>query len=622
MCGIGGLWDPTVAKELRDRQVHAMAKSLSHRGPDAAAVWHAPLDPVSLAHTRLAIQGLGPGGAQPMTAPGRGTLVYNGELFATSGLRERLLAKGVPLRGTGDTELLLHAILEWGFPRVLGEISGQFAFVYFDHVSRRLYFARDRMGIRPFYFARLQERFAFASEQKGLLLLDWIGTEPHLEQWLRYLVLGRTDDVAGETMLRDVRSLPAGHWGFWDGTHLFIDRYFRLATQVEATTTEDVAKCLRQVVDDQLVGEVPLGSMVSGGLDSSAITLLADRARTAKGDTSPFHLFLYHDKEAEADEREYQQAVLDVVRSPHEVHWVSSSPTRCREDLARYIHHQEEPYQDLSSYAEYTIAREAHASGVKILLNGLGGDEVFVGYPSYLGAMTLELLQKRELRSTWDLFETVADVTRAKGARSHLLAQAVYQALPVSLRNGATAYRSGRVRNLPLRTIARVMSDAARSWHGSMGDRWEDRTNGSLRGSLESWSVPRFLTHSDRMCLAHGVEGRVPFLDERLIRAAFGTPIRDRATKDGLKGVLREATRDVLPPSVIARRWKLGFHAPVRPYVKAVEPILRESLSDLPAGIPSPLQDWDALSPASQWSYGALGLYARWLKNRGQMLSL
>lgn len=139
-----------------------------------------------------------------------------------------------------------------------------------------------------------------------------------------------------------------------------------------------------------------------------------------------------------------------------------------RNILARYIHHQEEPYQ-ISSYAEYTIAREAHASGVKILLNGLGGDEVFVGYPSYLGAMTLELLQKRELRSTWDLFETVADVTRAKGARSHLLAQAVYQALPVSLRNGATAYRSGRVRNLPLRTIARVMSDAARSWHWQHG---------------------------------------------------------------------------------------------------------------------------------------------------------
>ncbi len=463
MCGIVLLWDEQSPRIARARIAAAMGEAIRHRGPDGHGLWTSPDAPLCLAHRRLAIQGLGEQGAQPMLHPaGKGALIYNGELFGAAELRVSLARLGVTFRGSSDTEILLHALGLWGIEKTLARVSGQFAFAWFDSATKRLYLARDRVGIRPLYYATDNGRLAAGSEQKALLLLPWVDRRPRIDALLRYLVLGRTDDVPGETMLEGIRALPAGHWAAWDGKALTLHRYYRAETDVPASTVAAVRRQLVRAVSEQLVGDVPLGAMVSGGLDSSSVALIADRARLAGGVSSKLHLFAYHDALAEQDERVYQRAVLEAMKSPHEVHWVSGSPERLLADFEHYVHHQEEPYADISSYAEYSIAREASQHGVKVLLNGLGGDEVFLGYPTFIGPLALDLLAEGRAADLLALLR----VTPRLGVKNPLypVLGAAYHALPGRLRNALAAARAAQsLGRLPPPLVLRAARDARRT---------------------------------------------------------------------------------------------------------------------------------------------------------------
>ena len=539
-------------------------------------------------------------------------LVFNGELFGAEPLRRALESRGHRFSGKSDTEILLVALREWGIPGALNRIRGQFAFAYLSARSNELLLARDRVGIRPLYFAQLADKLAFASEQKSLLHLRWVDRTPHQPQLLRYLTLGRTDDIPLETMLRGVQSLPAGHWARWVDGGLAIERYDRIDTQPGPSTIADVSRELRRAVEEQLVGEVPMGAMVSGGVDSSAVALLADQVRADRGSSEPFHIFLYHDQRAEHDERAYQQAVLASFKTAHSVHWVSSSPEEFRLLFDLYVEHQEEPYGDISSFAEFVIAREAKSVGVKVLLGGLGGDEVFLGYPWFLGSLTLELTTQRKFATLRSLMGSVAEVTgQSPLGQLRVLLASGYYALPASFRNALMAGRSARSTHLPLGALAAASSDAWHSFHAFDG---RGRTNATLRSAIESSCIPRFLLHSDRVCLASGVEGRVPLLDDGVVRAAFGVPIGERVGESGLKRTLREAVRDVLPAEVLNRRWKLGFHAPLVPYVEAIEPRLRAGMDRTARALQMPPPEWVGLAAALKWRWGALGEYLNWVE--------
>jgi asparagine synthase (glutamine-hydrolysing) len=609
MCGIALIWDEQIPKVARARIAQAMADTLRHRGPDGQGLTVEAAVPLAMAHRRLAIQGLGDQGAQPMAHPdGRGVLLYNGELFGADGLRAALAGEGVVFQGSSDTEILLHALARWGVEGTLAGISGQFAFAWFDAARRTLFLARDRVGIRPLYYAESEGRLAVASEQKALLLLRWVDRTPRPEALLRYLALGRTDDVPGETMLAGIRSLPAGHYAEWDGTTLRAHRYYRTATPVPASTVTDVRAHLERAVAAQLVGDVPLGATVSGGLDSSTVALLADRARLASGASTKLHLFAYHDALAEKDERPYQQYVLEAMKSPHEVHWVSSSPARLRDGFERYIHHQEEPYGDVSSYAEYAVADEAARHGVKVLLSGLGGDEVFLGYPTFLAPLLLDLVAEGRVAEAL----SVLHVTPSLGDISAWtpLSAAAYHAIPCRLRNALSAARAARrTGRLPVHLALAAARDAFRTFHTHDG---RGNTNAVLRSAVESWSIPRYLSHSDRMGLAAGVEGRVPLLDEGVIRAAWGIPVAARFGPNGLKASLRAAAGHVLPPAVRDRAWKLGFHVPLGAYVRALDEPLRVGHGVVGLALDVTPPAWESLGPAARWLWGNLGAYLGW----------
>lgn len=614
MCGIIAIWDGTLSQSERERLAAELDETIVHRGPDGAGHWSDTACPLTLAHRRLAIRGLGQQGAQPMISPdGKSALSFNGELFEIESLRDELRGSETAFCGTSDTEVLLHALVRWGMPGALDRIAGQFAFVWYDGRQRCLFAARDRVGVRPLFFAQQGLRFAAGSEQKALLPLGWVDRGFRRHALLRYLALTRTDDIPLETMIAGIQSLPAGHWMRWDGRELIIRRYHRIDDRPAPTTVECVRRELERAISSQLVSDVPVGAMVSGGLDSSAVTMLADRARLGSGAKEPLHLFAYHDALAQVDERPFQRAILEAVRSPKVIHWVSSTPHELREGIEQYVHHQEEPYGDVSSYAEYCIARKASKLGVKVLLGGLGGDEVFLGYPSFIGPLMLDLLRTHEFRTALALLDVASAVLGAKRRDRRLpVMAAAYHALPVDLRNALTALRAALQIQLRPEHCASLARDAAARWHAQDGS---TPGNAALRGCIESWTIPMFLAHSDRMCLAHGVESRVPLLDDGVIRAAFGTPAASRISSRGLKAVLRTAVSDILPPSVRDRAWKASFHAPLPHYVAVLEDALRSghemTESELRTG-----RAWNELSAAAQWRAGMLGLYMQWVRSR------
>jgi asparagine synthase (glutamine-hydrolysing) len=617
MCGIVTLWDPSIPKPVRRSLAARMSAELVHRGPDGEGSWEAEdaIAPLVLSHRRLAIRGLGLQGAQPMLGTDS-VLAFNGELFGVEDLRRELTAAGRIFRGTSDTEILLHALEHWGMPGALERLRGQFAFLWWSDRARRLFLARDRVGIRPLYWSRSGDRLAAASEQKALLLVPWIDATPAVDPMLRFLAMGRTDDVPEQTMLAGIRSLPACHWASWDGHELRVTRYDRVADAPSTAGPESSDVSLRheldRAVDEQLISDVPVGATVSGGLDSSTVVALADRARLARGDATTLHLYAYHDERAEQDERSYQNAVIDSVRSPHVVHWVSSNPAALVHRFERYIHHQEEPYENVSSYAEYCLAEEARRHGVKVLLSGLGGDEVFVGYVSFFGPLMLDLMRKGDFAAVRQTIRVAPDVLGRPGAFMFPIGAAGYHALPARVRNAWTALRNARRVGLRLSDALRGGADAWRNWHRHDG---RGATNAALRGAIESWSVPRYLMHSDRMGLAHSVEGRVPLLDDGVIRAAFAVPPTRRVESSGLKASLRRAVSDALPRTVLERRWKLGFHAPLSAYVTALDDVLRaghQATYALLGGGP----DWETLGVQARWSWGTLGCYLGWVRER------
>lgn len=609
MCGIAALFDPSLPVERLRTIASTMVERLRHRGPDGSGVWLASDTPLALAHCRLAIRGLGAQGAQPMhDGLGRGVLTFNGELFGVEPVRHELERTGAQFRGSSDTEVLAEALARWGIEKTLRVLHGQYAFAWWDRQQRVLHLARDPIGIRPLYYATAGLRFAVSSEQKGLAELSWLERRPNVSVMLRYLLMGRTDEVPGECLVAAIRVLPAGHRLEWDGQRAVLTRFHRIPVDVPATTVQDVRRELERSVTEQLVSDVTVGAMVSGGLDSSAVVMFADAARVEAGTRDPLHLFAYHDDLAVSDEREFQRAVIANVASPTVVHWVSSSPERLRDEFDTYVAHQEEPYGDVSSYAEFCVARRAKEHGVKVLLSGLGGDEVFLGYPAFLGPAALDLVRARRVSTLMELRGSLAAVAGDSGLRFRLLPAAAYHALPAALRNGATALRSSSGIGLGPRARLHGLLDASRTWHPHDGCQ---RANAAQRGSIESWCIPRYVLHSDRMTLAHGVEGRVPLLDVRLLEVAFGLPVSQRVGARGLKEGLRAAAADVLPRPVRDRRWKQGFHAPLAAYVAALDDVLRTRAESASRALESPL-DWQRLPAHARWRWGNLGAYLQW----------
>jgi asparagine synthase (glutamine-hydrolysing) len=566
MCGLAGIVD---ARGIDGTTLGAMGETLAHRGPDGASFlrWHpgAPLrgtatadghgaDIVGFAHRRLSIIDLTPTGDQPML-DSELALVYNGEIYNYVEVRADLEARGHLFRGTGDTEVLLAAYREWGRDCV-ERLVGMWAFALLDTRARTLLLSRDRFGIKPLYWAARADGIVFASEIKALLAAG-VSREPDERAVRRYLLTGRTDETAG-TFFAAVRQLPAGHDALLDLSEpvreLRARRYWEPPApagggRAPRDDAERFAVLLRESVRIHARSDVPVGSCLSGGLDSSAVVCVAEELRRVDAIPSYTHRGIsYVPGAAELSERPYMAAV--ARQTGIAMTYVEPSVEEVVAIVPDIVRHQDEPFGSASIVAQWFVFAAARREGLKVMLDGQGADEYLAGYLGYLRTRAVELAVRRR---------ALALTRLAVGARRRTGDWPLggREALGLAI-GGPSPNGHGQPPPAVELLAPPLRGDVEPSdWLVEPQAPLED----TLRRHLTAIGLPALLRFEDRNSMAHSIEARVPFLDHRLVEYALRLPTASKLNGAETKSVLRRALAGTLPDEVRTRRDKIGFRA-------------------------------------------------------------
>jgi asparagine synthase (glutamine-hydrolysing) len=554
MCGLCGVVDLDRPPE-RDT-VERMLDGLAHRGPDGRGV--VSEDGVCLGHLRLAIIDLSDAGLQPMRDDtGRLQLLHNGEVYNYVELREELRAKGHRFRSATDSEVILAAYREWG-EACVERFNGMWAFLLWDGERRTLFASRDRFGVKPLYYTLDGDRLAVASEP---WVLRGASPRPNPRAVRNYLEQGWLDQ-GDETFFEGVRRLPPAHNLVFGPDGLRIRRYWRLEPhEPPAAPADAVRELFLDAVRLQLRSDVPVGTALSGGIDSSSIAV----AVAVHGHEHQKTVTAYFD-ESGFDERPYARAVIDATGA--EAHWVSFSAAELVESLPAIVRSQGEPFGSTSIAAGWHVMHEAKRAGLTVMLDGQGGDELFAGYRAAYGYRIADLLAQgdlaeagRELGAFWSQHGS-SPVAAAGVLARPFLGQRTAASAQARLK-GSAGLAHPAIRGLPRPVDVN-------------GSPFPDRLRRHLADTLGRRGLPELLRYEDRNSMAHSIEARVPFLDHRLVELAYSLDGAQLVARGETKAVLRRALADLLPPAVRERRDKLGFVTPEARF-------MREALGELAA---------------------------------------
>ncbi|MHB1467662.1 MAG: asparagine synthase (glutamine-hydrolyzing) [Solirubrobacteraceae bacterium] len=589
MCGICGIVAPSSVSP--DAVVRA-TRALAHRGPDDEGFLFVrrdgdglAVDPfrgddsapdvdlphvaaarpagctVALGHRRLAILDLSAAGHQPMCDP-RGDLwlVFNGEIYNYRELRAELQRLGHSFRTTGDTEVVLSAYAQWG-RACFQRFAGMWALAILDRREKSLTLSRDRFGIKPLYWTVTDGRLLFASEIKSLFASGLTRPVPHEEKVARYLITSELD-VDEATFFAGVHQLPSASTAIIDlSARSLVPRaqaYWSLPRPDGSMRAVDGPVAVRAAFErslrQHLRSDAAVGTCLSGGVDSSGIVAVADTLRECEVDATFTHAaFGYVPPEPEHSERRYMDAVAQ--RCVVKLTYVAPTSEEFISALPAVIASQDEPFGSASIVAQWFVFRAASRAGIKVMLDGQGADEVFGGYHGYL-----TLIARSHVMSGKPLaFARFARACRVSVGRSpYPYTSALVSLLPGALRSMAIRARRACQAATPpgaylTPALCALASDSKRSESVDV--------DAMLRDAVEAQSLPGLLRYEDRNSMAHSIEARVPYLDHRLVEVAFSMPVLERISNAMPKQVLREALRDVLPPTVLERRDKIGFRA-------------------------------------------------------------
>jgi asparagine synthase (glutamine-hydrolysing) len=549
MCGIAGLVSldgsgPDAGLLRR------MNEAAAHRGPDGSGL--VERGAVALAHRRLAIVGLGPSGAQPMLGDGgRLAVTYNGEIYNWIELREELRGLGHRFATDCDTEVLLAAWAQWG-PRCVDRFNGMWAFAIHDSGSGRVFCSRDRFGVKPLLWARSGATVAFGSEPAQLLA--FLGSRRADRAVVRGFLAEGIDEPADASFFEGIRKLPGGHSLTIDlaaGT-ISERREYSLAERIAGSDSagngaaDEVAAGLRDSVSLRLRADVPVGTCLSGGLDSSMVASLAAPAyRAARGER--FRSITAVSEDPANDESRWARMVTERAG----LEWIVVRPGY--EDFARtvddVVRAQQEPFGGPSVCMQWFVMRTAREHGIPVLLDGQGGDETLLGYRRYYAAALIAELRKRGIPGALRL---VRGWRRGGGqlALGSLAAHAAALAFP------RVAGLKDRLRSSWMRDPAPV-TDLHEAEAAACTD-----VRALQVLDIERANLPALLRFEDRNSMRFAVEARLPFLDWRLVEASVRLPPESKIRDGWTKWPLRAAGAGLLPDEVAWRRWKVGFEAP------------------------------------------------------------
>jgi len=544
MCGIAGAVDLRSDKQIQalSEAVASLVAQMEHRGPDAKGV--APFATAVLGCCRLSILGLEPASNQPMRSPDSNcTVVYNGEIFNYVELRDQLRDLGHRFASTGDTEVILHAYEEWGL-ECLPHFNGMFAFAILDGDHQRLFFARDRFGIKPFCYAEERGLYLFASEPRALLTTGLVPRDPDLHTVEEFLRFGVTD-VDDRTFFSHIKQLPPGHFGVIESGRIRVSAWYSLAEAAASPNSPErgriaeFRKRLERSIALRFRSDVPVGILLSGGIDSSTIATLG--ASQQHDDTQ--RAFTVTFPGSRVDERPYAEEVaarsglsLTTRAAPEmDLRWAES----CHED-------QGEPFISPSIVAQWLMMRTVHESGIRVLLTGQGADEYLGGYQYFESYAIADLLARRKFSKALSYLFDERNAPRL----ATVVAQVSFLFLPAGFQQ--LLWRKPWLRSRrDSRTRSAYEEDLVRCR--------------SLRDALlfhVKRRLPELLRYEDRNSMAFSIETRHPFLDHGLVELVLDSPPGLIVGANARKNILRLAVQEDLPPNVLRRRDKVGFDVP------------------------------------------------------------
>ena len=537
MCGIVGL----VTKKEKENTIKLMSDRIKHRGPDGDGYF---IDgDVALGHRRLSIIDLSTGDQPMFNEDGSVVTVFNGEIYNYQELKEELIALGHDFKTKSDTEVLVHGYEEWhtDLPK---HLRGMFAFAIYDKNKNEVFLARDNFGIKPLYFAKMNDTFMFASEIKAFLDVpdfEKVFNESILETYLEFSFV-----PTNETFFKGVHRLDAGCSLLYKDGEIKLNKYYKLDFKEENMSFEDVMK---DSVEKHLIADVEVGSFLSSGIDSSYIVSLAKPNKT--------YTVGYENKKY--DETMYAKDLAEKLGIKNESKIITKE--EYLENISKIMYHLDEPTSDPAAISLYFVAKLA-SKDLKVVLSGEGADEFFGGYNYYREEVDYKFYNKLPFCIRHAIGKVASIFPEGRGFN-------------FLVRRGEKLENSyiGVNRNFSSKMAKKVLKNnyelKAIDVTKDVYNEFKNYSNIDKMQAIDInfWLMKDILLKADRMTMASSIEGRVPFIDKEVFKVASHLPFDYKVTKENTKVALRAAAKEVIPTEAYKKK-KLGFPVPVREWIK------------------------------------------------------
>jgi len=558
-----------------------MTDTIAHRGPDDEGQWSNTTNTVHLGHRRLSIIDLSKNATQPMSFANRYQIVYNGEIYNYTEVRAFLQNMGYHFSTRSDTEVILAAYDFWK-EKCLQQFDGMFAFAIWDEKEERLFAARDRFGEKPFYYYEDGGHFIFASEMKAL----WsIGIEKSIDNkmLLNYITLGHVQNCIDkeQTFFEDIYSLPPAHYLIFEPASKQlskITRYWSInkETKIDISAADAIEKftaLFTGSVTGRLRSDVPVGSSLSGGLDSSAIVFMIDQLQNSdETKAAKLQTFSAVFPAFENDESKYIQSLVSNFNIAN--HQTTASAADLVNNFEKLCYHQEEPFPSSGIFAQYKVFELAKQQGIKVLLDGQGADEVLAGYPKYIHWYLQEVLSRNKLGAT----QVERNAFRKNNQPFRWDVKNIFAAfLPSHAAMQLEKNEYHKTIRHPDISPDFLKLSAGRDWEG-IHKPIVTKLNDILHFNTTEMGLEELLRFADRNSMAHGREVRLPFLNHQLVEFVFSLPSQLKMHEGWTKFLLRKAMDKKLPDDIVWRKLKVGFEPPQKSWME--EPVLAEYIME------------------------------------------
>ena len=560
-----------------------MTDAIAHRGPDGEGFWSNEKNTAHLGHRRLSIIDLSNRAAQPMSFASRYHIVYNGEIYNYIEIRSFLQNKGYNFATQSDTEVIVAAYDFWK-EKCLQQFDGMFAFAIWDEKEEKLFAARDRFGEKPFYYYEDEGNFIFASEMKALWAIG-VDKQINNKMLLNYITLGHVQNCVDkeQTFFDDIYSLPPSHYLTYQPSSnqlSKITRYWSLNKEITididaGDAIEKFTELFNISVKRRLRSDVPVGTSLSGGLDSSSIAYTINQFQKTNG--KKLQTFSAVFPGFEYDESKYIQTVSENLNITN--YQTQPSALDLLNDFEKLCYHQEEPFQSSGIFAQYKVFELAKKHDVKVLLDGQGADELLAGYPHYIHWFLQEVLSRHKLGAT--------QIERRAFRKNN-------QLFRWDIKNVLAAFLpSHAAMQLEKREYRKTIS------HPDISDEFLNRLkhqewvgihkpivtklNDILHFNITEMGLEELLRFADRNSMAHGREVRLPFLNHELVEFVFSLPSQLKMHDGWTKFLLRNVINKKLPDEIVWRKEKIGFEPPQKKWMEdhAVQDYIHEAKKKL-----------------------------------------